>query len=44
MVEFRVNADGSRTATRITEGYLRLLGDWVKDGIGEGYGRGVRVQ
>lgn len=42
MVEFRVNADGSRTATRITEGYLRLLGDWMKGVMREPYGRGVR--
>ncbi|NRF68344.1 alpha/beta hydrolase [Aquincola sp. S2] len=44
MVEFRVNADGSRTATRITDGYLRLLGDWMKEGVRDGYGRGVKVR
>jgi uncharacterized protein len=29
MREFVTKADGSRTMTRITDGYLRLLGDWI---------------
>lgn len=29
MVEFTQNADGERTATRYTDGYFRLLGDWI---------------
>lgn len=44
MFEFRVNADGSRTGTRITEGYLRLLGDWMKGDVGDRYGRAVRLR
>lgn len=29
MVEFETLPDGSRRATRITNGYFRLLGDWI---------------
>jgi pimeloyl-ACP methyl ester carboxylesterase len=44
MVEFKTNPDGSRTVTRVTDGYLRLLGDWFK-GKGSGpYGRGELIQ
>ncbi len=39
MYEFRTNPDGSRTVTRITEGYLRLLADWIKGGLSGSYGR-----
>jgi uncharacterized protein len=40
MLEFRSNADGSRTATRITDGYLKLLADWIKRDVQGPYGRG----
>jgi pimeloyl-ACP methyl ester carboxylesterase len=39
MVEFSVNADGSRTPTRITDGYLKLLADWIKGDVHGAYGR-----
>lgn len=43
MMEYVTNDDGSRRSTRITEGYLRLLGDWIK-GKSEGtYGRGRKI-
>jgi uncharacterized protein len=41
MLEFRANADGSRTPTQITGGYLRLLADWVK---GDARGADGRAQ
>lgn len=41
IVEFRTNSDGSRTATRITDGYLKLLADWIKRDLHGPYGRGV---
>lgn len=43
MIEFVQNADGSRTMTRITDGYLRLLGDWMKGDVGGSYGRAQRL-
>ncbi len=39
MFEFRTNADGSRSGTRITDGYLKLLGDWIKGAARGPYGR-----
>lgn len=39
MVEFGVNADGSRTPTRITDGYLKLVADWIKHDVHGTYGR-----
>lgn len=33
--------DGSRERTRITEGYLRLLADWMKGELHKPYGSGV---
>ena len=39
MFEFRTNADGSRSGTRITDGYLKLLGDWIKGTARGPYGR-----
>jgi uncharacterized protein len=39
MVEFSTNRDGSRTVTRITDGYLRLLADWIKADVHGRYGR-----
>ena len=44
MVEYRTNADGSRTSTRITEGYLKLLADWVKRDVRGPYGRATRLR
>lgn len=39
MVEFRSNADGSRAPIRITDGYLKLIADWMKGDVGGPYGR-----
>ena len=39
MFEFTTNADGSRKVTRITEGYLKLLSDWIKGEARGAYGR-----
>jgi pimeloyl-ACP methyl ester carboxylesterase len=39
MFEYRTNADGSRSGTRITDGYLKLLGDWIKGTARGPYGR-----
>jgi pimeloyl-ACP methyl ester carboxylesterase len=39
MFEFTANADGSRNVTRIADGYLRLLGDWIKGRASGNYGR-----
>ncbi len=44
MVEFVTNADGTRTATRITDGYLHLLGDWIQQRATGTYGQGQRLQ
>jgi pimeloyl-ACP methyl ester carboxylesterase len=40
MYEFTQAADGTRDVTRVTEGYYRLLGDWVKGGLKPPYGAG----
>ena len=39
MVEFAQAADGTRTYTRVTDGYFRLLGDWIKGRLNGSYGR-----
>jgi pimeloyl-ACP methyl ester carboxylesterase len=39
MFEFTTNPDGSRKVTRITDGYLKLLGDWIKGDVRGAYGR-----
>lgn len=44
MVEFTTNPDGSRRVTRITDGYLRLVGDWIKGEAHAPYGRGERLR
>lgn len=44
MVEYRSNADGSRSPTRITAGYLRLLADWMKGSLQPAYGRATRLR
>ena len=43
MFEFTTGQDGARRATRITDGYLRLLGDWVRGRASGRYGAGVRL-
>lgn len=43
MMEFVTNADGSRTMTRITDGYLRLLGDWMQGRVVGTYGRAQKL-
>ncbi|WP_447751667.1 alpha/beta hydrolase family protein [Sphingopyxis fribergensis] len=43
MFEFTTNADGSRSVTRITDGYLKLLGDWIKGDARGPYGRAERL-
>ena len=43
MMEFTTKPDGSRTVTRITDGYLQLLGDWIKGRTAETYGRGRQL-
>jgi pimeloyl-ACP methyl ester carboxylesterase len=43
MTEFVTNADGARTVTRITDGYLRLLGDWIKGRVAGPYGRAQKL-
>ena len=40
MVEFNQAPDGSRTYTRVTDGYFRLLGDWIKGKTSGSYGHG----
>ncbi|MDZ3833069.1 MAG: alpha/beta hydrolase [Sphingopyxis sp.] len=39
MIEFTAGPDGSRRYTRITDGYLKLLGDWMKSEARGAYGR-----
>jgi pimeloyl-ACP methyl ester carboxylesterase len=43
MMEFVTNPDGSRTMTRITDGYLRLLGDWIQGRVAGPYGRAEKI-
>ncbi|WP_447905208.1 alpha/beta hydrolase family protein [Stenotrophomonas sepilia] len=43
MVEFRTDAEGNRVSTRITDGYLRLLADWIKQDVHGSYGRSRRL-
>ncbi|WP_395330933.1 alpha/beta hydrolase [Novosphingobium sp. BL-8H] len=39
ILEYHTNPDGSRTMTRMADGYLRLLGDWIKGSVRGQYGR-----
>ncbi len=39
IVEFTQAADGTRTYTRVADGYFRLLGDWIKGRLSGTYGR-----
>jgi len=43
MYEFVQAADGSRRVTRITDGYFRLLADWIRQQDKPPYGAGQRV-
>ena len=43
MMEFVTNPDGSRTMTRITDGYLRLVGDWIQGRVAGPYGRAEKL-
>jgi pimeloyl-ACP methyl ester carboxylesterase len=43
MLEYVQAPDGSRAYTRVTEGYLRLLGDWIRGRSLPPYGRGQRL-
>lgn len=43
MFEFTTGADGARQATRITDGYLQLLGDWIRGNSPAAYGRGRQL-
>lgn len=43
MMEFTTNPDGSRTIMRVTDGYLRLLADWIKRDLHPPYGRGWKM-
>jgi len=39
MWEYVQHPDGSRDVTRLTDGYLKLLGDWIKGDVAGRYGR-----
>ena len=43
IVEFRTNQDGTRTPTRIADGYLELLADWIKERPQARYGNSVKI-
>lgn len=43
MMEFQTGPDSLRRPIRITDGYLRLLGDWMKSAVAGPYGRGERL-
>ena len=43
ILEFRTNPDGTRTTTRIAQGYLRLLGDWIKGTLHPPYGKAQKL-
>lgn len=43
MMEFATKPDGTRTMTRITDGYLRLLGDWMRGKTAGTYGRAQKL-
>lgn len=44
MLEFTTAPDGSRTATRVTDGYYRLVGDWIKGKVSGLYGQAQQVK
>lgn len=39
IIEFTEAPDGTRTYTRLADGYFRLLADWIKGAVGGPYGR-----
>jgi hypothetical protein len=41
--EFRTNADGTRTPTRIADGYLKLLADWIRGTVSGPYGHAEKL-
>jgi pimeloyl-ACP methyl ester carboxylesterase len=43
MWEFTTDANGERQITRITDGYLKLLADWIKRDVPGAYGRAERL-
>lgn len=43
MWEFTTDANGERQVTRITDGYLKLLADWIKRDVRGPYGRAERL-
>ncbi|WP_338426208.1 alpha/beta hydrolase family protein [Sphingopyxis kveilinensis] len=43
MIEFTTGPDGKRSYTRITDGYLTLLGDWMKGAARGPYGRAEKL-
>lgn len=43
MYEFVQDADGTRHVTRITDGYFRLLADWIRQQDRPPYGTGERI-
>ncbi len=43
MWEFTTGASGERQVTRITDGYLKLLADWIKRDVRGTYGRARRL-
>jgi pimeloyl-ACP methyl ester carboxylesterase len=43
MWEFTTDASGERQVTRITDGYLKLLADWIKRDVRGTYGRAERL-
>lgn len=43
MYEFTQDADGTRHVTRITDGYFRLLADWIRQSDKPPYGTGERI-
>ncbi len=44
MYDFIRNPDGSRRYTKVTEGYFRLLGDFILGRASGNYGRGKRIE
>jgi len=44
MYDFIRNPDGSRRYTKVTEGYFRLLGDFILGQVNGSYGRGKRIE
>ena len=39
IMEFVANPNGSRTMTRVADGYFRLIADWIKGKWSPPYGR-----